>query len=340
MKHRPIIAISVLLGVIALAIAFWQKQAGPKAANAPAYKKASSEWVSLTGGCFQMGETRIYPEEGPVQSVCLEPFQMQSHEVTNAQFKAFVDATGYVTRAEKGWAKEDAGGPQMDLAPSSAVFVPNAKDVARNMNWWQLMDGASWRRPLGPDSDYRPRPDDPVVHITRADAQAYADWAAKTWPGARLPSEAEWEYAARGGKDGKLLAWETAESIAVHDMANTWQGVFPALNSGEDGYEGVAPIGQYPANGFGLYDMIGNVWEWTSTPYAPSHRDQDRNKAGALGYDPAQPSIPVGTIRGGSFLCAKSYCYRFRPAARQAQDLIFGTSHIGFRLAADIAPEN
>ncbi|WOE75524.1 formylglycine-generating enzyme family protein [Alterisphingorhabdus coralli] len=304
---------------------------GIAAACSPAPEENSEpQWVALSGGCFQMGESRIYPEEGPVREACVAPFEMMRHEVTNAQFAAFVDATGYKTRAERGWSADEADGPGVDLPPSSAVFAPSAEQRQENLSWWRLVEGAYWQRPFGPDRDDEPDPQAPVVHITREDAQAYAKWA-----GGRLPSEAEWEYAARGGLDGKLMAWEDAEAAAVTQKANTWQGAFPAYDAASDGFAGVAPVGSFPANGFGLYDMIGNVWEWTATPYAPDHSDDARARAGVNGLDPAQPGASVGTIRGGSFLCAKSYCYRYRPAARQAQDLSFGTSHIGFRLVRD-----
>ncbi len=289
--------------------------------------QTDAQWVVLKGGCFDMGETRVYREEGPVTEVCLEPFQIWSHEVSNAEFAEFVKATGHKTRAELGWSAADANGPGIDMAPGSAVFVPPKNSKA--MNWWSLMEGASWQQPEGPDKGgYNPAA--PVVHITRDDAAAYAKWA-----GGRLPSEAEWEYAARGGLNGELMSWAEAEEAVIEDKANTWHGIFPVINSAEDGHVGVAPIGSYPANGFGLYDMIGNVWEWTSASYYPSHQPGGAKKLYPNGYDPAQGDIPVGVIKGGSFLCARSYCYRFRPAARQAQDLIFGTSHIGFRIVRD-----
>ena len=274
-----------------------------------------------------MGETRVYREEGPVTKVCPEPFEIWSHEVTNAEFAAFVKATGHKTRAELGWKASDSNGPGVDMAAGSAVFVPPKKPDG--MNWWKLMDGANWQKPLGPDK-YEFEPLAPVVHVTRDDAMAYANWA-----GGRLPTEAEWEYAARGGLNGELLSWAEAEEAALQDKANTWEGVFPVINSKEDGYAGVAPVGSYPSNGFGLYDMIGNVWEWTSSTYYPTHAPGEGVKAYPKGYDPAQRDIPVGVIKGGSFLCARSYCYRYRPAARQPQDLIFGTSHIGFRIVRD-----
>ncbi len=287
-----------------------------------------AKWVSLSGGCFNMGETRIYPEEGPVMQMCLKPFEMWSHEITNAEFANFVESTGYKTRAELGWKASDASGPGTDIPPSSAVFtLPDGSDTP---SWWRLVDGANWRRPFGPKTSISDV-NAPVIHLTREDAMAYAKWA-----GGRLPSEAEWEYAARGGLDGQLTSWAEAEEAALIDRANTWQGIFPAINSKEDGYAGTAPVGSYPANGFGLYDMIGNVWEWTSSNYYSSHNVGEAARIYPQGYDPTQGDVPVGVIKGGSFLCARSYCYRYRPAARQGQDLIFGTSHIGFRIARDI----
>ena len=274
-----------------------------------------------------MGDMRIYREEGPITEECLEPFEIWSHEVSNAEFAAFVKATGYKTRAELGWEAKDKAGPGVDMAPGSAVFVPPKNP--QNMNWWTLIAGANWQNPLGPDKGAYD-PSTPVVHITRDDAQAYAKWA-----GGRLPSEAEWEYAARGGLNGELMSWADAEDAALKDKANTWEGVFPVINSEDDGYAGLAPVGSYPSNGFGLHDMIGNVWEWTSSSYYPTHAPGEATKIYPDGYDPAQGNIPVGVIKGGSFLCARSYCFRYRPAARQPQDLIFGTSHIGFRIVRD-----
>lgn len=290
---------------------------------------APLDWVSLDGACFQMGETRIYPEEAPRHQACVTAFDITRTEITQAQFSAFVDETGYVTRAERGWAASEPNGPGVDLPPGSAIFQPLETARPQNLNWWRWTEDANWRRPGGGDAQ-PPRADQPVTHVTLEDAKAFAAWA-----GGRLPTEAEWEYAARGGLDGTLLAWPDAERAVRAQKANTWQGVFPIANTKEDGFEGIAPVASYPANGFGLYDMIGNVWEWTATPYAPSHTERDRARAGETGLDVSQPGIAVGTIKGGSFLCATSYCYRFRPAARQAQDLAFGTSHIGFRIVRD-----
>jgi len=289
---------------------------------------APAHWVSLPGACYKMGDSRIYPEEGPVTQVCVKPFEIRSHEITNAEFAEFVRATGYKSRAERGWSADEPGGPGVEMAPGSAVFVP-PDGRPQAMNWWQLTDGANWKKPFGPDGADAV-PTHPVVHLTRDDAMKYAGWA-----GGRLPSEAEWEYAARGGLDGELMAWSEAENKALQDQANTWQGIFPIRNTADDGHTGLAPAGSYPANGFGLFDMIGNAWEWTSSTYYPAHDPGEAVENHPEGYDPVQLNIPVGVIKGGSFLCARSYCYRYRPAARQPQDLIFGTSHIGFRIVRD-----
>lgn len=280
-----------------------------------------------------MGETRIYRNEGPVHETCIEPLQMTQTEITNAQFAAFVEATGYVTRAERGWRADEPSGPGLDVPPSSAVFSPPMGGRGDRGIWWQLVDGANWRAPLGPKHSVKPAPGSPVVHMTPEDAAAFAEWA-----GGRLPTEAEWERAARGGKQGQLLAWDEDEADAA-PMANTWQGIFPIHDVGDDGFTGIAPVASFPPNDFGLYDMIGNVWELTATPYAPSYSETDQARSNPGGYDPSQPGIPVVAIRGGSYLCATSYCYRFRPAARQAQDMAFGTSHVGFRIVRDAEPE-
>lgn len=287
------------------------------------------DWVSLDGACFQMGETRVYREEAPRHEACVDAFDITRTEVTVAQFSEFVDATGYKTSSETGGVETDLNAPELSLPPGGAVFHPLERSRPADLNWWRWVDGANWRRPGGPDAAAA-QPDHPVTQVTRQDAAAYAAWA-----GGRLATEAEWEYAARGGLDGELLAWPEAERAELKNKANTWQGVFPIANTEDDGYAGVAPVASFPANGFGLHDMVGNVWEWTETPYAPSHAERDRAIAGMAGLDFAQPGIAVGTIKGGSYLCATSYCYRFRPAARQAQDLAYGTSHIGFRIVRD-----
>ncbi len=289
-------------------------------------------WVKLAGGCFTIGDKPLYPEERPSREACVGPFEMTSTEITNAQFTAFTEATGYLTRAERGWQAHEPLGPGVALPPGSAVFTLPDGGTQRELDWWRMVEGANWREPQGPGS--KAVADHPVVHVTREDAEAYAEWA-----GGRLPSEAEWEFAARASKAGSDSSWSNAEYAAQPSRANTWQGVFPVRNTNEDTFEGIAPVGSFPANSFGLFDMIGNVWEWTATPYAPSRSDRDAEIAGETGFDPGQPGARVGTIKGGSYLCADNYCARFRPAARQAQDLAFGTSHIGFRIARDTEQE-
>lgn len=266
------------------------------------------DWVSLPGGCFQMGNEHGYPEERPAHEACVDSFSISRTEITNAQFTAFVDATGHVTSAEQ---PNDA----LKLRAGSAVFDPRPNDA--EPGWWRYVEGANWRLPYGPGGGSA-KPDAPVVHVTQDDAAAFAKWA-----GGRLPTEAEWEFAAQ--KSG-------AESDGGAPNANTWDGMFPTLNTQEDGFEGVAPVASFPPNRFGLHDMVGNVWELTNSPYAPSHAVNDRQISGPNGLDFNQPGIPVAVIKGGSYLCAENYCARFRPAARQAQDLKISTSHIGFRV--------
>lgn len=307
------------LGLVALAPATLSL-AACAADNAPGAPQTGIDWVKLEASCFSLGDDRGYAEERPAHEACVGAFSISRTEITVAQFAAFVAATGYVSQAETR-ASREAG-----LGPGSAVFQP-PEGPAEALSWWRFVDDASWRLPTGPHGEPA-RDDHPVVHITQGDAHAFAAWV-----GGRLPTEAEWEYAARGGLDGTLYAWDEAEGLALAARANTWQGVFPYLDTEDDGYAGIAPVGRFPANGFGLHDLIGNVWEWTATPYQPNHAtDVSENPDG---FDPAQPGRAVGVIKGGSFLCASSYCYRFRPAARQAQDLAIGTSHIGFRVVRD-----
>ncbi len=253
-------------------------------------------YVHLDGGDFVMGDDGFYPEERPVRQARVGPFAMRATEVTNRQFTAFVEATGYVTVAERE--------PPQGGAPGSAVFIaPDPQKPLQPLSWWHWVEGASWRAPEGPGSSIDVRMDHPVVHIAYEDAAAYAAWA-----GDRLPTEEEWEYAARA--DGTVgnapYRVENGNPVA---SANIWQGLFPVLNTTDDGHNGTAPAGCYDANAFGIHDMIGNVWEWTDTP----------------------GNAAFGTIKGGSFLCAPNYCMRFRPAARQAQETGLGTNHIGFR---------
>ncbi len=293
--------------------------------------------VRIPGGRFRMGSDTAYPEEAPVHSVEVDGFRIDRHLVTNDQFTAFVAATGHVTVAETVPRAEDYPGalPHM-LFAGSLVFKKTAQAVDTRdwSQWWELRPGTDWRHPYGPQSSLAGLGDHPVVHVALADAEAYAAWAGKA-----LPTEAEWEYAARGGLDGATYAWGQVFRPGGRHMANTWQGRFPVENSREDGWEATSPVGSFPANGYGLHDMIGNVWEWTQDWWQPRHaadaakaccvpRNPRGPVAGAL--DPHVP-IPQKVLKGGSFLCAPSYCQRYRPAARHAESIDTSTCHIGFR---------
>ncbi|WP_205967317.1 formylglycine-generating enzyme family protein [Aquisalinus luteolus] len=269
-----------------------------------------SEPVSVTGGTFTMGSDEGYADEGPARQATVSVFRIDRHEVTNRQFAAFVDETGYVTVDERQPDPGDYPGiPAEQLVPGSAVFTP---DLVENFGqWWSFVEGANWRHPEGPDSSITDMMmDHPAVHLAYEDAAAYADWA-----GGRLPTAAEWEYAARGGLEGARYEWGEEAPHEGTPKANTWQGVFPAQNSERDGFAGLAPVGCFPANGYGLYDMTGNVWEWVADSVSADGR--------------------VGTVKGGSYLCAPNYCRRYRPAARHDQETDFSASHIGFRVVYD-----
>jgi formylglycine-generating enzyme len=288
--------------------------------------------VWIPGATFLMGSDRHYPEEAPVRKVAVDGFWIDPVPVTNREFGRFVRKTGHVTVAERPPEAADYPGaePEM-LVPFSAVFVPprHRVSLADPHNWWIPVPGADWRHPQGPGSSIRNKPDHPVVHVAWADVAAYATWAGK-----QIPTEAEWERAARGGLDGAEFAWGDELNPGGQWMANTWQGEFPVQDTGADGYQGTSPVGAFPANGYGLSDMTGNVWEWTSDWYsaqataAPAcctaGREQSIDRR-----DPAR--IPRRVMKGGSHLCAPNYCRRYRPAARMAQPIDTSTSHLGFR---------
>jgi len=300
----------------------------------------------IPGGTFLMGSDHHYPEEAPAHKVTVNGFWMDPHVVTNAQFKRFVDATGYVTLAERPADPADYPGakPEM-LAPSSVMFkkAPGPVDLRNHYNWWVYVPGANWRHPRGPASNIRTLMDHPVVHVAFEDAEAYAKWVGK-----ELPTEAEWEFAARGGLDGAEFAWGSELMPGGKAMANTWQGAFPWQNLLEDGYEWTAPVGAFPPNGYGLYEMAGNVWEWTTDWYQDHAKiekacctiDNPRGGARDGSFDPRTPDIriPRKVMKGGSYLCAPNYCRRYRPAARMPQAIDTSTCHLGFRCMVRARP--
>jgi sulfatase modifying factor 1 len=277
-----------------------------------------------------LGSDSHYPEEMPAYEVRVAGFWIQQHQVTNMQFGEFVDATGYVTVAERPLNPADfPDAPAENLQPGSMVFTRTDGPVnLRHINlWWTWTPGASWRHPVGPLSSVAKRADHPVVHVAYEDAQAYA-----TWAGRALPTEAEWETAARGGLGQATYTWGEEPEQHGQRLANYWHGEFPWRP--QPGYGRTAPVGSCPANGYGLFDMAGNVWEWTTDWYTGTRSEQPCCMADS--YDPQQPQFPVPrkVIKGGSFLCADSYCLRYRPAARRPQMIDTGMSHIGFRCVA------
>jgi formylglycine-generating enzyme len=307
-------------------------------AGMPAAPGGTKHMVWVPGGGFAMGSADFYPEERPVRRVEVDGFWMDDHPVTVGEFRRFVAATGYVTVAER--PLDPAQYPGADpalLSPGSLVFYPasgpvDLRDVSR---WWRYTPGADWRHPRGPGSTVGGLDQHPVTHLAAEDADAYAAWAGK-----ELPTEAEWEFAARGGLEGAVFTWGDDPSPKGRVMANTWHGEFPWQNLKPPGKRGTSPIRSFPPNGYGLYDMAGNVWEWTSDYFAARRATRaccvPRNPrvtdpAGSL--VPGQPGahIPRRVIKGGSHLCAPNYCLRYRPAARQGEAVDTSTAHLGFR---------
>ncbi|MBA2126524.1 gliding motility-associated lipoprotein GldK [Hyphomicrobium methylovorum] len=295
--------------------------------------------IFIPGGTFVMGSDKHYREEAPSHRVTVDSFSIDEAPVTNSQFKSFVDATGYITFAETPPNQEDyPGALEHMLNAGSLVFQPASINARDWSEWWEFRFGADWRHPYGRGSGIKGRENHPVVHIAYRDAEAYAKWAGK-----RLPTEAEWEFAARGGLESAEFAWGDELTPGGQQMANTWQGNFPHENLKLDGYERTSPVKAFPPNGYGVYDMIGNVWEWTSDWYAPAHPadagkpccipENPRGPSAEQSFDPYQPQIriPRKVLKGGSHLCAPNYCRRYRPAARHPQPIDTSTSHVGFR---------
>ena len=296
--------------------------------------------VWIPDGEFLMGSDTGYTEEAPAHRVRVDGFWMDRFAVTNIDFKRFVEETGYVTLAEKPADPADYPGARPELlSPSSTIFkTPAASvDMRNHYNWWAYVAGANWRHPRGPASSIKKLMQHPVVHVAFEDVEAYARWAGK-----ELPTEAEWEFAARGGLDAAEFVWGDELTPGGKHMANVWQGEFPYRNTMDDGFEYTAPVGSFPPNGYGLYDMAGNVWQWT-TDWYQEHGKIDspcctaanpRGGGRETSYDPREPEakIPRKVTKGGSHLCAPNYCQRYRPAARMAQPIDTSISHLGFRL--------
>ena len=290
--------------------------------------------VFVPGGTFAMGSADFYPEERPVHEVVVDGFWVDEHPVTNQEYGRFVEATGHRTLAERAPAAADY--PDADpslLVPGSAVFAGSRTPVPLDdaMRWWRYVPGAWWRRPEGPASDLAGRERHPVVHLAHEDAAAYARWAGK-----HLPTEAEWERAARGGLDRAVYPWGDEEQPGGRPLTNTWQGRFPWENLEVDGFARTSPVGSFPPNGYGLVDVVGNVWEWTADWFS-SHHPEPAPSPCCAPHNPRVSSPVTGessdrrVIKGGSHLCAPSYCHRYRPAARQAEAVDTSTSHLGFR---------
>ena len=322
---------------------------GPTIPNRGATPRPAPEgMVWIPGGEFSMGAANS-PADGevgmkatldsrPVHRVYVDGFFMDRTDVTNAQFAEFVKATGYVTVAERKPRAEDfPGAPPQNLVPGSVMFAPPSHPVSleNHFQWWTYVRGANWRHPLGPESDIAHAAQYPVVHVAYEDAVAYATWAGK-----RLPTEAEWEFAARGGLAGKPFVWGDELRPGGKWMANTYQGQFPVKDNGVDGYAGIAPVAQYAPNGYGLYDMAGNVWQWTSDWYRPDYYAQlagrvARNPKGPeASFDPSEPGQAKKVQRGGSFLCTDQYCSRYVVGTRGKGEISTGTNHLGFRCVA------
>ncbi len=302
-------------------------------------KPPSEKMAWIPGGTFLMGSDKHYPEEAPAHKASVGAFWMDQYAVTNADFRKFVEATGHVTLSERPAdpAQYPGAKPEM-LVPSSVIFrkAPHRVSLNDHYNWWDYVAGVNWRRLRGPGSGLAGLWDHPVVHVGFEDAEAYAKWAGKV-----LPSEAEWEIAARGGLDSAEFAWGDEFTPGGKHMANSWQGEFPWQNTLEDGFEGTAPVGSYPPNSYGLYEMTGNTWEWTTdwfqnhsaikSPCCTMENPRGGERELSCGTRPGEANIPRRVMKGGSYLCAPNYCRRYRPAARMAQAIDTATCHLGFR---------
>ena len=309
----------------------------PPAASTVNTRVDSSKMVYIPAGTFSMGSNDpAFPDAQPVHQVSVNGFWMDEHEVTNAEYEEFVQAARYVTVAERKLDPKDFPNvPAEDLVPGSGVFAPPDHQVSLDnpLQWWKYMPGASWKHPLGRDSQITGKENDPVVQVCYEDALAYAKWARK-----RLPTEAEWEYAAQGKHPGLKYYWGNELKPGGKWKANIYQGNFPDKNTGEDGFMGIAPVKSFPPNAYGLYDMDGNVWEWCNDLYRPDYYKNSlaSNPQGpADSYDPDEPNAVKRVQRGGSFLCSYQYCIRYRPGSRGKGEVNSGSNNLGFRCVKD-----
>ncbi len=297
---------------------------------------AKNEMVFIKGGRFTMGN-KDFQDALPLHGVTVNNFWMDVHEVTNAEFAVFVKATGYITVAERKLNPADYPGVPVDkLVPGSAVFTPPAQKVSLDdpLQWWQYVPGANWKHPQGPASNLQGKQNDPVVQVCYIDAAAYAKWAGK-----RLPTEAEWEFAALGGKTGQKYYWGNELKPGGHWVANIFQGSFPEGNTSEDGYTTLAPVKSFPANGYGLYDMEGNVWEWCSDLYQPDYYKSSATinpRGPKTSFDPDEPGAEKHVQRGGSFLCSDAYCIRYKAGSRGKGETSSAGNNLGFRCVKDM----
>ena len=343
LARRWIITLATILIVAPFAVFAWKTHRDAEVSRAGLDPRLAL-MVRIPAGEFSMGTDKAdekHAEEAPGHSVHLKGFWMDVTEVTNAQFTAFADATGFVTDAEKDLSARDFPNAPPEYLKGGSLLFKKVAGVnpfqcgVGNLPWWKFTAGANWRHPEGLGSDIKNRLNHPVICLTYKDAQAFAKWAGK-----RLPTEAEWEYAARGGLKNKAYVWGDEERPGGKVMCNHWQGKFPERDTAEDGFAGIAPVKSFPANGYGLYDMAGNVWEMCEDWYQPTYyrvSPKDAPSGPAIGHDPEGTGYGQHVIRGGSWLCDEGYCLRYRATARQGLDTLTSTNHAGFRCVRDEA---